>query len=367
MISQKRSQVHSQFNWMYVLIVGGFFILLFVTMSMRQADSAQQRISATALEGISNIFEAARTGTSMSATVSIPDLEIEFTCRQGILSEVFGDRLYSEYRVGGFSRRIDELPTFVPGILEGDNLITWTQSWDMPMPIMNFLYITNEQTRFFFIENEEFPEIYWRIEDSFSSNMQSEFLQSIAEERFADFNDDFSIVVIFSDDPRPNEIDDIVETFSGHVRVVQVSPDDDFFGKVKYYDEFGDNAGEVNYAGRASLYGAIISPDADYYECSMTKALRRMARIACVHYRKHVELQDYYSDNVNCRRVYNNAVASFDDFFGDDFCNTNADGALELGDFSLDFAEDFDAFKRFHSNLMSAYDGARRGSCARPY
>ncbi|MFP4117706.1 MAG: hypothetical protein ACLFTR_02170 [Candidatus Woesearchaeota archaeon] len=361
-MSFRKAQVHSQFNWLFVLIVGGFFIILFFTMSTRQADSAQQRISATALEGISNIFEAARTGTSMSATVDIPDIEIKFSCE----NELFGDNTYSEYRVGGFSRRIDALPTFAPGNLEGDNLVTWTQSWEMPFNVMNFLLITNEQTRFFFVKNDDFSDIYEDIENSFSDNMKVEFVDSIDDDRFADFNDDFSIVVLFSeDDEDPDDLDAIDETFSGFYRVVQITPDRDMFGTINFYEDAA-HVSEIKYAGRASLYGALFSPDKEYYDCSMSKAMERFVRVSCIYNQKHRSLADYYSSDAQCVSVYDRVLDIFRELHGDDFCAQTSDG-IELSDASIEIDEDYGKLKDFFFALESAYDDARRHSCARPY
>ena len=359
----KKSQVHSQFNWMFVLMVGGFFLLLFFGLSTRQAESAQQRISATALQGISNIFESARTGTSMSASVRIPYLTIEFSCETGL----FGDHIYSEYRVGGFSRRIDGLPTFVPGDLTGDNLVTWTQSWNIPFSVMNFLFIVNDQTRFFFINNPSHSEIFNSIEDSFSSNMKSEFLESINDPRFADFNDDYSIIVIFSDNENhPVAVSERVnEIFSGSTRIVQIVPDDEIFGKVIYYDEDGFD-GQVQYAGRASLYGAIFSPSDDYYECSMRKALERFSRVACIYHQKHIALQEHYSDDVQCRGVYNAVVNSFLEFFDDELCSSDGD-IIKLDANQISFEEKYNQLILFYNTLVSTYNDARRYSCSRPY
>ena len=343
-------------------MVGGFFLLLFFGLSTRQAESAQQRISATALQGISNIFEAARTGTSMSASVRIPYLTIQFSCETGL----FGDHIYSEYRVGGFSRRIDALPTFVPGDLTGDNLVTWTQSWNIPFSVMNFLYIVNDQTRFFFIDDPSHSDVFNSIKDSFSSNIKSEFLDSIDNPRFADFNDDYSIIVIFSDDESdPIDVEErVIETFSGNTRIVQVVPENENFGKVMYYD--ADNFGEVQYAGRASLYGAIFSPDENYYECSMRKALERLSRVACIYHQKHIALQEHYSGDVQCRGVYNRVVNSFLEFFDDEFCSLDGD-VISLGANQMSFEEKYNQLILFHNTLVSAYNDARRFSCSRPY
>ena len=358
----KGSQVHSQFNWLYILIVGGFFIILFFTMSTRQVDTVERRISASALEGISNIFEAARTGTSMSATVNVPDLKIEFLCE----SRLFGDNIYSEYRVGGFSRRMDGLPTFVPGDMEGDNLVTWTQTWELPIPVMNFLYIANSRTRFFFVRDESFSDIYSAIEDSFSSNMRAEFVES-EDPRFADFNDLYSIIVVFTESTsEPTELLEYVdETFSGFYRLVQVVPESINFGRINIYEDMS-HVGEMTYAGRASLYGAIFAPDESYYECSMRKAIERLGRVACIHHHKHKALREHYSGDVQCRNVYDGVVESFYELFGDDFCR-DTEGGIDLGDVSMSFEDNYEDIKRFYNSMEDAYGGARRFSCARPY
>lgn len=314
---QKKSQVSTQFNWIFVLIVGGMFLLIFFTMSNRQSSAADTRISAIALAGISTIFESARTGTSLSTVVNVPDIDISFTCQSGL----FGNNIYSDYRVGGLSRRIPALPTFAPGTLRGTNLITWTVSWDMPFKIMNFLFLANSRTRFFFYfpddQNLDFKQT---INETFSRNIYSIITDTTEDLDF--YNDLYSIIVIFADDATFNSLDKgFLSRFDNDVRVIQVIPDDDFrFGNIKYRDGAANLEGESIYFGLASFYGAVFSPDKEYYECSMKKALKRFERISCVYKQKYQLMRQTYVSNPNCDFAYNNALQAFNNLFGDEFC-----------------------------------------------
>ena len=340
-------------------------------MGARQSDSATTRISATAISGIGTILESARTGTSLSATVSVPEIEIGFFC-EFIRPYNY---IYSSYGIGGLTRQIPSLPTFVPGNLEGRDIVTWTYSWDMPFKIMNFLFLANSKTRFFFFfPTSDLDPLKTLINESFSNNIKHNFVKETDE--ILDYNEDNTIIVIFSrngDFVGSSEFYiDLTERFSGDVTIVKIIPSDSnyLFGNIKYYDKsktqinnFRDPLQEkTSYFGLASLFGAIFSPDGEYYECSMTKALARLNRVACVYKQKYVRLRDAYSHDTNCLNVYTQATSIMDSYFTEQFCIHSGD-RIELGSLN---EKDFSSYTNelfFHTSLANANRQAILNSC----
>ena len=358
----KKSQVSSQFNWIFVLIVGGMFLVMFFTMSTRQSTAADTRISAIALSGISTIFESARTGTSLSSVVNVPNIEIRFTCETGLFNS---DNIYSDYRVGTLSRRIPALPTFAPGTLSGDDLVTWTVSWDMPFKVMNFLFLANSMTRFFlYFPEDEFPELKRAINNSFSSNIRHMFIDSLDE--IADYNDDHSIIVVFTSDDSNDFVDEmdisLEDIFEKDARILQVVPDSNYlFGYVDYYDKRKSHQSRTTYFGLASLYGAMFSPSSDFYECSMLKAMKRFQRVSCVYKQKYSAMRETY-ERPACMVPYDAALNTIDLYFGTDFCMSD-NGDASLGNPNEVVFDEFDSEKLFFESLTQHNRQTISGSC----
>jgi hypothetical protein len=330
-----KAQVANQFNWIFVLIVGGLFLALFFTMSTKQGKISETRVSATALEGITTIFESARTGNSLSTIIEIPELTMGFSCEYGLFNS---DTIYSAYTVEGLSKQIPALPTFAPEKLIGNDLSTWTQTWKFPYMIQNFLYIANSKTRFFFIFDRDFFELQEELNATFSRNMKAEYLSSISE--LADYNDDLSIVVLVTSD----SIDaaNIRDVFENTVQIIQVVPDSRSYEFGTLYFNADENK-KSYYYGMASLYGALFSGNKEYYECSMRKAEERFKRVSCVQMKKYQLMSEAYANDVECKLAYDTALLNMQTFFGADFCDAEntIDTGTELFDFSIGLENEY--------------------------
>lgn len=371
---RKKAQVASQFNWIFVLIVGGLFIAMFFAMSNKQSQSAEVKVSAIALEGVTTIFESARTGNSLSTTVEVPDLTIEFSCET--TNSAFWDddgvkEYYSDYTVSSLSRRLPAMPTFAPGTLEGSEIYTWTDTWYMPFKVMNFLFLANPKMRFFFYYSDPFPDLQETMNESFSKTMKSHFINEIEE--IADYNDDLTIIAYFSSsDVDPGELITYLDgAIDNSYKVVHIIPDryNPEFGKAIFHYADGTGGGddhETAYFGLASLFGVIFSPDKEYYECSMGKAAQRLMRIGCVYYQKHQRLYDAYTNDLDCRSAYSSALGTFSTYFGNGFCSTD-DNQIRLGDpvdlFDAGSGELYDKEYSFFSSLKADNKDAIIRSC----
>lgn len=298
----KKAQFSSQFNWIYILLVGGFILTLFITLSTRQQDVAEVKINAISLEGISTIFEAARTGNSLSTKIEITELTMGFHC------EEINNYIYSDYTVNSLSKRMPGVVVFAPPELTGRELITWTYSWEMPYKVMNFFYIVNSKVHVYFYLDDSYSDFEHALQESFSENIAHEFVDS--PDKILDANDDLTIIVI-DDTIDPSSLYDQLQDFEKDVVVVQVTPygpdvppknPTAYFGDITFYDKETIQTGKTQYFGLASLYGAIISGDKEYYECTMKKAVERLKRVSCIYNQKYAELESSLEDP-DCKSV----------------------------------------------------------------
>jgi hypothetical protein len=305
---------------------------MFVAFSSRQQSISEVQIDARSLEGINTIFESARTGNSLSTTIDTPSINMEFSC------ESINGYTYSDYSVNGIRKKTDGMVVFAPSKLSGKGLITWTYAWDFPFRVMNFFYVSNERVRYYFVlKDSDLRSIYDLTFETFSDNFKSEFLETWDSSKIVDLNDDLTVVVLFANELSISDLDEIeatIENFEKDVKIIVVTPRSEFapprsndalFGNIEFYDK--DMNSEISsYMGLASMYGAIVSADKSYYECTMQKASERFKRLACIFLQKYESLKEKYDSD--CRLIYVRSIDNLRTYFSsesnDIFCSQNA-------------------------------------------
>lgn len=141
---QRRGQLEISFQWIYVLIAGGAFLVFFFFIIKGCSDSGTAAASAgslktaaTALTGI-----AWQTGTRMNMTMP----EAEIICPAGSLSISNGDNVAS----------MDRLPAFISPSVGGrtriiTNEVTLARSQIPAIPLGSALYGIDENTRYLLV------------------------------------------------------------------------------------------------------------------------------------------------------------------------------------------------------------------------
>ena len=140
---KKRGAIEVQFNWIFVIIVGAVILLFFFAIINNQSKTTEDRISISQ----SKYFETVITSTGQKVGTlkeyQIPGLKISFECDSGA-------NLYS-YSVQNLPARDTKYDViFTQEELIGNNIQTWTQSWDLPFAVGTFLYITNSKQGYIF-------------------------------------------------------------------------------------------------------------------------------------------------------------------------------------------------------------------------
>ncbi len=150
----KKAQLTLTFNWIYVLIAGGIILLFFVGIVVKQKS-----VSETQLQGdVVRILESILTGATVSEqtknfidTSGLRDFTLEFVCE---LDSGGGFRdVFSHYGIQGTSATI-ETPieiVFAPSEIKTTELIVWSMPYDLPFKIMDFLFVTSRDTKYYVI------------------------------------------------------------------------------------------------------------------------------------------------------------------------------------------------------------------------
>ena len=136
---QKRGVVELQVSWLFALIVGALILLFFGGVVMRQKTSTDIAISGDVLADLEAIFSGSLVSPNTVNTIDMPDVEITVDC--------------NEFRIGDVSKQIGPWAVFSPSQLKGKKLITWTQEFNMPFLVQNFLYVTTKDVRYIFVND----------------------------------------------------------------------------------------------------------------------------------------------------------------------------------------------------------------------
>jgi len=141
-----------QFHWIFILIAGAIILAFFFAIASKQKDISEQKISIT----LSNDIEAIASGAGVTRgsvqPVPIPRITIEFSC---------SDLCDCSYSPGaGVSNPFMDNLIFAPGKIEGNEMLLWTLDWKVPFRVSNFVYVTNNRVKYFFVSDEKPSQIY---------------------------------------------------------------------------------------------------------------------------------------------------------------------------------------------------------------
>ena len=141
MISSKKGVVEVQFNWVFIIIIGAVILGFFVSLSMRQKDVSEQKLSATVAEHMKTILTGAQVTERSVNLITVPRRDITYDCGEG----------FSISSMASFNPRI----IFAPSLLKSQSqkLITWSLDWNMPFRITNFLYMTSPDIYYIFVHD----------------------------------------------------------------------------------------------------------------------------------------------------------------------------------------------------------------------
>ncbi len=135
--ARKKAQMSIQFNWIFVLIAGGIILMFFVGVVMKQKGVSEQNLAATIVTDLDAIFTGAEVSAGTATLIDMPKTEIEVAC--------------DGFSISGVKRSLEGNIIFAPSSLEGRNLITWSQEWNIPYKVTNFLYLTTDDIRYIFV------------------------------------------------------------------------------------------------------------------------------------------------------------------------------------------------------------------------
>lgn len=319
----RRAQAEAQFNWIFVLIVGGIIMLFFTTIVLKQKASSEQKISATVITDLEAIFTGASISKGTTHLLDVPKVDIEFDCNRFYLGQV--------------NRGLGKQIVFAPSRVAGTKLLTWTLEWNAPFKVTNFLYITSPEVRYILIHDGSEPELVDLINTTLPKEMELEVYEFQGDmESLTSYITDqnnYKVRIIFLG--RFNEFGKVEEAIedseyfpgslsgmdSGDLTAlfIDTSSSSDSIKSLYFYNSAGsrfvltDSTYSLDYTSFGtsedalpSLFGAVFADDVDSYNCIMRKAFERLELISEVFLDKAEKLKTHYdikAPNLKCKNM----------------------------------------------------------------
>ncbi len=136
-LGKKAQAAETQFNWIFILIVGAVILGFFVFIVIKQKGASEAKFAGKVSQQLDTILVGAKVSSGAFQEIPTPEVTIEFGC--------------DDYFIGPASQRLGNRIVFAPAIVEGRSIQTWTLDWNVPFKVTSFLYITAPTIRYYVI------------------------------------------------------------------------------------------------------------------------------------------------------------------------------------------------------------------------
>tara|TARA_Y100000310_G_scaffold291943_1_gene320283 strand:- start:18264 stop:19406 length:1143 start_codon:yes stop_codon:yes gene_type:complete len=328
-MSKKRGVVEVQFNWIFILIIGGIILLFFLGVVRTQKKVAETKISATISTDLRAILSGVEVSTQTASLIGIPKAEIEYEC-QG-------------YTVGGITG-MRPIASFSPNLIKSNKLFSWALPWSIPYRAMNFIYLTSPEVRYIIVDDEPsnpdspakllnalLPQRFIAEEGKERLLMNKEIVPNGAIPSVADITDlnNYKVRFIFFSDPSSISLPPDLQNSKHDITAIWIDPESSLpsekklegYGTITYYYSDGTDFQEVSasvspspttyYLGLPSLLAAVFAEDIESYNCNMERAFKKLGFITAIYFDKTSEMYDHFNllGSV-CADTYDNAKTS---------------------------------------------------------
>lgn len=307
----KKGVVEAQFNWIFVLVVGGIILLFFVSLVNSQKKTSDLSINSELLTHLDSIIQGASISVGTVYDISMP-------LTQALSNDCEGQALtFSDSKLQGID--IGRTVLFGPKKMIGTKIFTYSLYWQEPYTITPFLYLTTDSVLFFVVNSTKLSQIFSEIPVNADynavdkdGNVKSVLkygddyvpdLASLTPYLNSD-NDYYTHIKVISTEKLPSGL--FHSSTKAKIILYQVpdlvSYDGYFTVNVTEYNRNGvivRSTVNVDVLGFPSLMGLIFSDDVEDYRCSMTKALTKYQIISKLQLNKSNELKEYVNQNLD--------------------------------------------------------------------
>jgi hypothetical protein len=287
----KKAQVEVTFNWIYIVIAGAVILLFFAGIIVKQKIASEEGLDRDVMRIMENIFTAAQVSENTKTVIDmggLKDYVFYFKCEEGV----------SKYGLEGRSMPVEDQanPIFAPSQIQSSLLITWSVPYKLPFKVIDFMFITSSNTKYFLWGKSDLSEDFLRAISNVSSSNKIAVNFNILEINDLseiDPGKNFQIRLIDfggklqKGDKLPASVEEKIKYLSpGRVTAISfhgagASTSLDFFeyNQNEWKKKNKDPLPVISLGGEgdAAFYAAIFSGDDLVYQCNMRKAFQRLS------------------------------------------------------------------------------------------
>ena len=294
----KKGQIEVTFNWVYVLVAGAVILLFFFGLVFKQKAISEQNLGNDLVRIMDSIFTGAGVSEKTKNFIDMSglvDYILYFDCADGI----------GEYGLKETSARAENAvdPLFAPREIKGTQLIVWSLPYKLPYKVIDFLFVTSSNTKYFLVGGNTAVfnvNIFMNSTEGFKRDyITNEQYKSIDPGNFFQIRIvDLSGTIIGKGKEVPEKLQ-VMEDNKVTAVVFTGSSQVDYYQKEgnKWLKLNGNNPVQIVSLGGerdAAKYGAIFAADDKVYKCNMQKAFKRLKYINEVYSGKAEEMKIFY-------------------------------------------------------------------------
>lgn len=290
MKSNKKAAIEVQFNWIFILIVGAIIIIFFFSIVEKQKTAADIKLASGVLTQLDAITAGAGVSLGSVNELEMPDAGINFICENESCSKIGCFSEYSLQLAEGVKKDYSTEPIFTPTRIEGKNLITWTQGFDVPFRAVNFLYLTSDNVKYYIVYDLMSESKAKSLNKSLPDKLNKELI-SVDDVPSLRDKGNYKVRLIFYDtslepDDSSITLPDLGKTKDEDITALHVTGPTNYVYDLEFFEKDGQqfvSTGTSYALANSSLFGAILSDDIGMYECNMKKAFNRLNVVAGVY------------------------------------------------------------------------------------
>ncbi|MBT7903482.1 hypothetical protein HN587_06485 [Candidatus Woesearchaeota archaeon] len=283
----KKAQVETQFNWIFILVAGGVILAFFTYVVIKQKANSEIKLSGKIAQQLNTILTGAKVSSGATEIIPMPDVEIRFSC--------------NDYYIGQASQRLGNRVVYAPRFITGRKLITWTLDWNLPFKINTILYLSSPYTRFVVIGNSN-NDIVKELNKTLPDTINLDFYETDSDPNLINEQDDhtrFIYVTELSPGPVPPSF------IGSSVSALWVSPNP-IEKNMVFLESSGSSFVEIiqlKYINYPILYGAVFTDDSSSFKCITERAFLNYNIVAQIYYEKFNSLSEFYPGST-CEKFY---------------------------------------------------------------
>ncbi len=273
--------VEIQFNWIFILIIGGIILMFFIGIAERQKSISEVKVSSKVRSDIKTIFTGARSSTGTASIIDLVGKEISYNCEG-----------YSVENLNPAQTGI----SFSPSKIKGFKVTAWSKDWGMPYRISNFLMVTSPNIKYVIIGDSAIAkELNKSLPPNFLVKGNNKQLL-LNKDVIKDTNNiksegNYRIrLVFFNHDPVGSEgLLDIITLDNEDVSAINIVGNSlESFGELRFYNKINGYwspvpAGISYYLGKESVFAAVFADDYKSYNCNMQRAFKQMSIVSDIY------------------------------------------------------------------------------------